>query len=250
MLDDPPLVFITSLVIMAAATWLGTWAGDRRRRRVARERDDYTIVLGATLTLLGLIIGFTFSMAVHRFEQRRGHEALEASAIGTALLRADLLSAADAATLKKVIREYARLRIGFYTADGESDLAANAARTAELQAAAWNIAAEAARAQPSMPVALVIEAINDMVDIKGNTQAAWWDRLPAAACVMMLLMAVCSTAMVGYVARDGRREHALLLVLPLVLAITFGLIADIDSPRTGFMRIEPKNLQALALPAD
>jgi len=38
----------------------------------------------------------------------------------------------------------------------------------------------------------------------------------------------------------------LLLVLPLVVSISFYLIADIDSPRGGMVRVRPQNLVSLS----
>ena len=63
-------------------------------------------MLTATLTLLALIIGFTFSMAVSRYDLRKNYEEAEANAIGTELLRADLLPADDAANTRRLLRGY------------------------------------------------------------------------------------------------------------------------------------------------
>ena len=43
--------------------------------------------MAASLTLPGLIIGFTFSMAIDRYDQRKNYEEAEANAIGTEYLR-------------------------------------------------------------------------------------------------------------------------------------------------------------------
>lgn len=61
-----------------------------------QERYGFGVVLGATLTLLGVLDGFRFSMAVSRYDQRRNDEEVEANAISTVYGRADQLSANDA----------------------------------------------------------------------------------------------------------------------------------------------------------
>src|SRR5215469_13731674 len=95
-LDNPFLVLLGSLVVFTASAWIGT-----RLHGVLQlgesDRENFSFVLGGTLTLLGLIVGFTFSMAVGRYDQRKGNEEREANAIGTAFAQADLLPAADAA---------------------------------------------------------------------------------------------------------------------------------------------------------
>jgi hypothetical protein len=95
-------------------------------------------------------------------------------------------------------------------------------------------------------MALVVSGMNDVLNSQGYTQAAWWNRIPIAAWGLMLLIAVCSNLLVGYGARNSRMERFLLLVLPLVVSISFFLIADIDSPRGGVIRTNPQNLLSLS----
>ena len=45
---------------------------------------------------------------------------------------------------------------------------------------------------------------------------------------------------------ERRRSMLLLLVLPVIISISFLLIADIDSPRGGIIRVHPHNLIALS----
>src|SRR5205085_8666744 len=107
------------LAISFIALWLSAWIGLLVRRRQgtldAEMREDFGFILAATLTLLGLIIGFSFSMATSRYDQRKNYEEAEANAIGTEYVRADLLSAADAAKLRMQLASYLDQRILFYT---------------------------------------------------------------------------------------------------------------------------------------
>ena len=67
-------------------------------------REDFGLILAAALTLLRLIIGFSFSMATSRYDQRKNLEEAEANAIGTEYARAGLLPAADAAKVRALLR--------------------------------------------------------------------------------------------------------------------------------------------------
>jgi hypothetical protein len=87
--------------------------------------------------------------------------------------------------------------------------------------------------------------MNDVLNAQGYTQAAWWNRIPRAAWLLMLGIAGCCHLLVGYGVRDAHAERSQLIVLPLVLAIAFFLIADIDSPRGGVIRVSPQNLMSL-----
>jgi hypothetical protein len=86
--------------------------------------------------------------------------------------------------------------------------------------------------------------MNDVLNSQGYTQAAWWNRIPIAAWSLMFLIALLSNLLLGY----GMHGKGLVLsvVLPLAVSISFLLIADIDSPRGGVIRIRPQNLHALA----
>ena len=111
--DSSLLVFSLSLVAM----WIAAETGAFFRARVHPtdgERQDYDIVLTATLTLLGLIIGFSFSMVINRYDQRKNYEEEEANAIGTEYLRVGLLPTGDAEAARELIRRYLDKRFLFY----------------------------------------------------------------------------------------------------------------------------------------
>jgi hypothetical protein len=95
-------------------------------------------------------------------------------------------------------------------------------------------------------MALVVSGMNDVLNSQSYTQAAWWNRIPGAAWLLMVAIAVCSNVLLGYRAHSFRQEAVVLLVMPLVASISFFLIADIDSPRGGLIRVTPQNLAALA----
>jgi len=242
--DLPLVVFAVALLVL----WLAAQLGDRLRRRHAQlkgdERADFGDILAATLTLLGLIVGFTFSMAVNRYDQRKNYEEAEANAIGTEYVRAGLLPAADAATVREALAKYLEQRVMFYTVVDAGQLGQIGAETAKLQAEMWSVVQAAATAQPTPVVALAVSGMNDVMNAQGYTQAAWWNRIPIAAWVLMVAIAICCNLLLGYHAR--RPGAVFFLVLPLTVSIAFFLIADIDSPRGGVIRVRPQNLVSLS----
>ena len=86
----PVLVFAAAFVSLSLSSESGAWLRRRYSDASDEQNEALGVILGATLTLLALIIGFSFSMATNRYEQRKTFEEAEASAIGTELLRADL----------------------------------------------------------------------------------------------------------------------------------------------------------------
>lgn len=244
-LDFPLVLFASSFLVLALSAWFGAAVLSRQRDPTEDIQDDYGTILAATLTLLGLIIGFTFSMAVTRYDQRKNLEEEEANAIGTAYVRADLLPTADAARVRALLKEYLDVRIEFYETREPQRLPDIAVRRAKLQADLWTTVQRAATAQPSPVIALAVSGMNDVINAQGYTQAAWWNRIPPAAWLLMIVIAVCSNVLIGYGAHRTRARRLLLFVLPVVVSISFFLIADIDSPRGGVIHVLPQNMKSL-----
>lgn len=239
-LDSPFVVFGLALVAQGIAAFIGDFLRKRAQAFRQGERHDFNTVQAATLTLLALIIGFTFSMAVTRYDQRKTLEEAEANAIGTQYLRAGLLPGDNAARTRDLLRKYIDLRIAFY----ESDDPQIVQRTAGLQNELWSSVLPAAASQPTPTIALVAAGMNDVINSQGYTQAAWWNRIPPGAWAMMGLMAIACNLLVGY--GERRKGELFLFILPVVVSIAFFLIADLDSPRGGMIHVHPQNLLATA----
>jgi hypothetical protein len=244
MLNYPRIFFFFSFLILWIAAQIG--ASFRRWRPLRDdERDDFGVVQTATLTLLGLIIGFSFSMAVSRYDLRKTYEEAEANAIGTEYVRAGLLPVADAAAVQAQLRKYTDLRIQFYRTRNHGELLQIDADTAQLQTKMWSAVQAPALAQPTPVIALAVSGMNDVLNSQGYTQAAWWNRIPDSTWTLMIAIAVCCNVLIGYGARSAKTTTVLLFVLPVVVSIAFLLIADIDSPRGGFIHVVPQNLESL-----
>ena len=244
LMDFPLLVLVLSFVVLLLAAVLGDALRSKLHALNEEQRVDFSVVLNATLTLLGLLIGFSFSMAISRYDQRKNYEEAEANAIGTEYVRADLLSPGDAARIHQLLRAYLDERVVFYTTRGPRRLAAIDVRTAELQKELWAAVRSAAEAQPTPVVALVVSGMNDVLNSQGYTQAAWWNRIPVAAWGMMTAIAISCNLLIGYSAHG--RDWRTLLIVPIVVSIAFFLISDIDSPRGGAILVVPHNLISLS----
>ena len=151
----------------------------------------------------------------------------------------------DAAKIKELLARYSEQRIAFYVTRDLDEYRQIVARTAKLQSELWSAVQVPAVAQPTPLSALAVAGMNDVLNSQGYTQAAWWNRIPVSAWGLMVTMAICCNVLTGYGARNAKSERMLLLVLPLVVSITFMLIADIDSPRGGLIRVQPQNLTNL-----
>ncbi|AKA37784.1 hypothetical protein AXW38_05265 [Yersinia ruckeri] len=244
--DYPFILFFVSFFILWGCSHIGQVFFRRGQVMDGNTQENFSVIQGATLTLLGLIIGFSFSMAISRYDLRKNHEEAEANAIGTEYLRADLLPAAEREKTKDLLVRYTEQRILFYRTRGTVELSEINNQTNQLQNELWTVLLAPAKAQSSPSMALVLSGMNDVLNSAGYTQAAWWNRIPPAAWMLMSLIAICCCTLVGYGFNNGKGRKMMLLILPLVIAFSFMLIADIDSPRGGVIKVVPQNLESLA----
>jgi hypothetical protein len=242
-LNYPFVVLMLAFLGLWFAAWVGVWLNKRRNGLPEELRPDFGTILSASLTMLGLIVGFSFSMATGRYDLRKTYEEAEANAIGTEYVRADLMAPARASQVRGLLKRYTDLRIQWYQTANWNDLTHINQETAQVQNQLWAATAQSATAQQTPVQALAASGMNDVLNSQGYTQAAWWNRIPAGAWCLMAAIGLFCNVLLGYGARA--MEAKLLMVLPLLVAIAFFLIADIDSPRGGVIRVAPQNLLSL-----
>ena len=168
----PALLFVISFVVLAISARLGVLFSQWRSIPEGDVREDFGVIQAATLTLLGLIIGFTFSMALNRYDQRKNYEEEEANAIGTEFVRASLLPAEASVNVRALLVGYLDQRIHFYQTQNSEELANINAQTAKLHSDLWTAVQKPAVAQPSPLIALAVSGMNDVLNSQGYTQAA------------------------------------------------------------------------------
>ena len=241
-LDFPIAVFVISLVLFGLSVSLGFRLSKRFRGEQDIDKDDLSMITNASLTLLALIIGFSFSMALGRYDQRKNYEEEEANAIGTEYVRVDLLPPADARRVRGLLTQFLDQRLLFYTKGDADQLHSVAKETTRWENEMWSTVQAAAATNPTPPMALVVSGMNDVLNREGYTQAAWLYRVPIGAWSTMILLSIGCCVLIGF---NARRKEFLLNVFPFLVAVSFFFIADIDSPRRGVIRVIPYNLISL-----
>jgi protein-S-isoprenylcysteine O-methyltransferase Ste14 len=243
-LRHPYFLLLATFCALWAAARIGLAFRKKHHSPDEEDTEDFTFIVGATLTLLGLIIGFTFSMAVSRYDQRMNFEEQEANAIGTEYIRVDALPPADAAKIRSLLKEYLDNRIQYYVARDQDSLVKINAATLQLQNLLWTAVIAPAKTQTTPLTALAVSGMNDLLNAQGYAQAAWWNRIPAAAWILLVTISVFCNLLIGYGVR--LKSELLFVILPVVLSVSLFLIADIDSPRRGVIHIRAQNLESLA----
>jgi hypothetical protein len=230
------IFLITSAIIMAAAEM-----GRRLGVRVgAGSGDNVSTLEGAILGLLALMIGFTFAMALARFDGRREAVLNEANAIGTTALRARLLPAPYNTEALKIIRDYVQIRLDM-TRHSPSPAQIDAAtdRSNALQEQLWQQAKTlAAKDNAMVPTGLYIQALNDMIDNQEKRLTQSRNRVPGIVLLALYAVATVASAFTGYTSGiEARRTRLPIYVTGMLISAVILLILDLDRPSTGFIKV-------------
>jgi hypothetical protein len=230
-----PMVFVVGLALVLALSEIGWQLG---ARAVGRASSNLTTLESAMLGLLALMIAFTFSMALSRFEARRDAVLNEANAIGTTALRARLLPEPHRSETLKLLREYVQIRLDI--ARSGTSLAQQIAvidRSNAIQEALWQqTKAMAAKDKGLIPTGLFIESLNSMIDDQGKRLAALRSRVPNIVLLALFSIAAVAGAFAGYASGlDAKRTRLPVYLMGLVVSAVMFLILDLDRPSAGFI---------------
>jgi hypothetical protein len=243
--DHPAVLFIVLLVVFVSAVAFGAFVLRRLVVLPAEDREDFNIIQTSTLTLLALLVGFSLSMAVNRYDTRKTLEEGEANAIGTEYSRADLADAAIGAEMKSALVRYTKLRLAYYRTRVPDEVAQINRDTTNVQAQLWRLATDVAKDKPTPIGALVVAGMNDVLNSQDYSEAARINHIPLGAWFLMIIIALLGCVVQGYGAKGSLRKGLLITILPATVALSLALIADIDSPKGGIIRVEPRDLGRL-----
>lgn len=221
------------------------WAGSALRARLRPDpHDDASegYLLSAALALLGLLIGFTFSMALNRYDTRREMAVAEANALGTTWLRATLVEGDTGKLLRQSLKQYGELRLRLpHAADPNAIEAAGTAQQARIWAATR-------AALPTLPPpigAILLTTTNEMFDAASTRRAEREARIPALVLDILVVSALISAGIVGYVLGGQGRRHAIVTgLLFALLSLAIALILDLDRPWSGLITVSQAPMEA------
>jgi hypothetical protein len=194
----------------------------------------------AILGLLGLLLGFTTSMAVSRYEERKHLVLEEANALGTSYLRTQLLAPPHDKEMQALLCRYVDWRLESMKA-GEDVARISAARnhTMGLQSEFWNKVSVFAENDPHpMPASLLLQSINQAIDMEAARWMALHNIVPHSVLIANATVALLAGSLVGYsFGMAGKRQAYSMAVLSISITIVLAVIIDLDRPRSGFIRV-------------
>jgi len=248
MYSQSSLVIVAGLLVcMLLGVEIGYRVG-RRRSAAATEaiRLQVNTVLAAMLGLLALLLGFTYSLALQRYEDRSQAVVAEANAIGTTWLRAQQLPASFRSEAQARLRQYIDLRVneGSVSLDNAASLEKFERQAGTLLTQAWDLAMQSA-ARDDRPVTsgFFIEALNETIDSAERRRAAFARHVPESVLFLVFITFVMTTATLGYASGiSGHRVTVPGLTLVVLIAFVVYLIIDLDRPRRGMIQVNQSSL--------
>jgi hypothetical protein len=227
--------------ILAGACETGFRLGRKAAARTAGNTESQLgVVAGGILAVLGLLLGFTMSMAVTRFEVRKQLVLDEANAIGTSYLRTSLLPAPDSTEIANLLREYVGVRLQYADVRGDLDrLRTSREQALHLQNEFWTRAVACGQRDPS-PVrsGLLLQSLNQVIDLESARWMAFQNHVPPTVVYVNFVVALLATILVGYAfGREGRRQVFATTMLVLAITVVLAVIVDLDQPRQGFIKV-------------
>src|SRR5215470_725137 len=230
-------IFLVGLAVIFAASEIGWQLGVRASGQGAR---NVSTLESAVIGLLALMIGFTFAMALSRFDARRNAVVNEANSIATAALRARLLPEPHRTQALNALREYVTIRVEVVnSSEPYSALKAIVNRSNVLQETLWQeVMAVAQNEKTPVPTGMFIQSLNDMIDNQGKHLAALRNTVPNIVLLMLFGVAATAGAFAGYAsALDERRKRLPVYLIGLLVWTIILLILDLDRPVAGFVRV-------------
>jgi hypothetical protein len=231
------IIFAAAIILFFLATELGFWLNSRAGGEIG---GGVSMLAGAVLGLLALMIGFTFSMTLSRFEARRDAVLAEANAIGTTALRARLLPEPQRTESIKLLRDYVKVRLDLTSHSvSNEELASGIARSNTIQEALWQHAMALAAVDTGMvPTGIYIQTLNEAFDNQDKRLSAVRNQMPSEVLITLFAITAVANAFAAYASDSGRhRKRWPVYVMALLVAAVILMLLDLDRPDAGFIKV-------------
>lgn len=243
LIDLVPLAAVP--LVLVAVFFAASEAGFQYHRRFGKRgsTDDEGQVLSTALLVLALLLGFTFSMALARFDDRRQMVVLEANDIGSAWLRAGLVPAPYGPALQAALADYAQLR----TTSPLPEETEKLARAAALRSQLWKLTAQAQSGLDGARASGLISAVTAVFDTGTRREKAVAAHVPGEVVLLLLIFATVACFLLGYMFdAHGDRHRFASGILFLLMGLTVMLILDLDRPAEGSILVDQSAMRELA----
>ena len=241
------IIGLVTLIFLVISVEIGYWIGLKVNIEMTQPmKAQISTIQTAILTIFTFLLGFTFAMALSRFDNRKQMVVKESNAIETAVLRSQLLPENQRAKMNGLFKEYVNVEFSI-TSRANTPIKEKKALNQEikrLQTLMWAEAFNATENNPlSVPAGLFATSINQLIDIKTERDIAISNHVPEIVLLGLLLFASLAIGILGYgngLAATHARYPA--IILCIVITISFILIIDLDRPNRGLTKVSQESM--------
>jgi hypothetical protein len=241
-------LLIATIVLVMIAVECGFWLGRQAQRRTHKEKvPPVSSIVGATLGLVAFMLAFTFGIVAGRYDTRKALVRNEANAIRTAWMRSDFLPEPDRSETAALLRAYLSQRLTVVESRDFDRVDKPMAESIRIQHRLWDIAVASGRTNMNSPVAaLYAAALNEMIDLHAlrvvlglETHLPIWNWVALYALIFLGMLGVGYLTVI--VEASGRSRAP--LILALSFSVVIALIASLDRPLSGFVKVSQQPLK-------
>ncbi|MBO9702613.1 MAG: hypothetical protein J7604_20545 [Sporocytophaga sp.] len=251
---DEWISILVILIILIISYLIGFRQGRKFFSKKTTNSNDFFIISSiqsGSLSLLGILLAFSFSVAATRYEERRTLIDREGTSIGTAYFRVGLLKDSTAKkNLRKLLKKYLATRIQYYnqykirtTTERQDEIQT---QLINLQVTIWAKSAKIGKFEPNVNTSLIIQSLNSIVDTSESISSALENRAPITIVFILILISIFSFFSTGYYhgySDSGKLKFA--ISLAIIISSIMLLIIDLDRPLTGIVNLDVSSLENL-----
>ena len=192
LLNHPWLVAMSLFILLALVGELGYRTGIKSRTEDDQNRKEQINAIGDGLfVLLSLLLSFTLTMAVSRYDHRRELVVREADAIGTTYLRAATLGQPYQRNVEQLLRNYVDARIDFFAVGFDTAQVEQAVRhSGRLQQELWKNLVEVLQSDGTPVTVAFMNSLNEVIDLDSQRLAALENRIPPRVWMLITIVAL------------------------------------------------------------
>ena len=233
------LLTLATFAALSVAYAIGNWLRRRRQRASVADAGDEGVdydgyIVSGAVGLLALLLGFTFGLAVDRFDSRRLMVVEESNAIETTYLRAQTFAEPHRGELSRLLTKYVDVRLALAQSTDLKQLKQLLAESGALQANMWTVTVAAIATQRDDVASAFMDSMNETIDDAAARKAARLAHVPQRVFVVLFAYMLITAAILGFVVGEMRRVTAAALMA--LLTVAYMMIIDIDSPNRGGVR--------------
>lgn len=235
------LVSVAIFVLILLFYWLGykfkNWLIEKHPGKVP---ESIGAVEGSLLGILGLLLGFTFSLAMSKYETRRQLTVDEANKIGTAILRCDMYPDSIRNSFRADFKEYVETRIRYYAVgNDEKKIKNELIKAKEISGRIWKTAAIQSQDRENIVrSAQMIPGLNAMIDIVTTRDATRISAVPSLILWVLLTLVMMAAFVLGSDYTGKERNKVLILSYAIAMSLTMNLINELNRPRSGLINLD------------